>query len=797
MATTYHNDLQKLYVAYFNRPADAGGLAHYEGVLETAAANGGASAVASMMDLISADFAKSTEYQTTYNQATNAGVITAVYQNLFGRPVDEQGLAFYVKALTDKKMTIDTMVTFIANGATGTDKTIIESKVAVATAFTNAMDKDAEKTAYAAKEAQAAAKELLSTIKTTADATNAVAKIDDHVAAVVKAGTPFSLESGLASLGEAQADLAAFLKAEKATAAAIRNEVTKADTALAKEITVGAYANASAGVKTALIADQVAYNDKALEAANDALEAAQAAVAKVTGLSDAIATATSAADVAEEASDAAVAAVEEYVIAQTAFAVRAKGTTSGAFGTADFKVIGEDGKTVAVMKDGALVVADKIDATKYAGLTDLVAAANDRLAASAEATSASDASLIAQLHVESLENPTAKLSAVFTAADFAKTKGWTGTGEPTLDQIADELAARVAANDGTAGAFRSKIIGYNGTHETLLSDAVIAAEKGNLALAKADVAAEEGLNEAVALIDAEKNVDTTKAAVATTASIDASGNVTLTATPTTKLATVGANGKLVLESGVSASAHAGLAEYIAAFNAEVDAQAAYNAAETGVTAQAFVLQADNAALLKAVKDQEAFITVPAPSATDTSAAGKLAYANYIKALGVDGAQAEIDELDEAVSGLEEATATAAELKSLEDAVKAATADFTDHDFNAPVMLEGASTSFFGKTGSDIFVVAGEDKLAMTIGNFGRSGDDVLFIGNGYSLNKGDPAKDGDNSVLEVFFTKSGNNTIVTIETETFSSNSTEPEIKITLTGVDAADLHFENGIISI
>ena len=36
MATTYYNDLQKLYVAYFNRPADTAGLAYYEGVLENA-----------------------------------------------------------------------------------------------------------------------------------------------------------------------------------------------------------------------------------------------------------------------------------------------------------------------------------------------------------------------------------------------------------------------------------------------------------------------------------------------------------------------------------------------------------------------------------------------------------------------------------------------------------------------------------------------------------------------------------------------------------------------------------------
>lgn len=63
MATTYHNDIQKLYVAYFGRPADPAGLAFWETQVE--AANGSTAAV-------SAQFAASAEYKSTYAGMTSS-----------------------------------------------------------------------------------------------------------------------------------------------------------------------------------------------------------------------------------------------------------------------------------------------------------------------------------------------------------------------------------------------------------------------------------------------------------------------------------------------------------------------------------------------------------------------------------------------------------------------------------------------------------------------------------------------------------------------------------------------------
>ena len=128
MATTYHTQLQQLYVAYFNRPADPGGLAFYEGHLEAGTVT---------MAAIAADFAKSNEYRTEYNDATNTGIVTKVYANLFGRVGTANEMKFWIDALNAGATTIDKVVTDIAAGAQGTDKVAFESKVVFATAFTN------------------------------------------------------------------------------------------------------------------------------------------------------------------------------------------------------------------------------------------------------------------------------------------------------------------------------------------------------------------------------------------------------------------------------------------------------------------------------------------------------------------------------------------------------------------------------------------------------------------------------------------------------------------------------------
>ncbi|MGK4343693.1 DUF4214 domain-containing protein [Ectopseudomonas oleovorans] len=95
-----------------------------------------------------------------------------------------------------------------------------------------------------------------------------------------------------------------------------------------------------------------------------------------------------------------------------------------------------------------------------------------------------------------------------------------------------------------------------------------------------------------------------------------------------------------------------------------------------------------------------------------------------------------------------------------------------------------------------------------IAGFGVVGDDQLFIGTGYQFGGATSETvtsldallaGGSTSTLEVFFQQSGTDTIVHIETKAFANGAATPAddlVSITLTGVAAADLVFENGFVS-
>jgi len=812
MATTQQSALQKLYVAYFNRPADPGGLAFYDANLTAGRVT---------MAQISADFAKSSEYQTEYSQATFAGVVDRVYQNLFGRPADAAGKALYVKALTDKTMTVDEMVTWIANGAQGTDKVAFDAKVTVASAFTDALNTPAEVSGYNL-DAQAAAKALLATIKTATQATAAVTNIDANVAAVIKAGVEFSLQTGLADLAAAQEAKADFLEGfgeandiDDATDTDVTDAVAAAEQALVGLIDDDSFANASAGVKAALIDEQEEVNADTLAAAQKSLKTAQDAVAKVTGLNGAISAATSAAEGVDEAEEAALDSMIAYQNAVTNFMARNPTATTPGMNPMDGMTVKVGNVTVAEVKDGEVVIPTGVDASKYAGLTAFVAAANGAIAAYADVTSAMDAKLFADLRVEMLDLESATVlngAFTFTATTVAT------PNKPTYNQIVDELSAltsksvaadaAVAASTPTAPGhaalvtaadnarealndFRTEITDFIADNDTKLADAVVRAEEGTLAQAQAAVDGVEDLSaaiEAKAELDAANKVLTTAttdyntesgqfvvANNATPLTVNTNGTVDVTAGGADVVVLTA--GKLVAAAGADDTVYPGLTDYIAAGNARIDAQAAVTAA--ALTTDEQNLLSDNAAAVSALAAAEA-------AATSSVAATRAT------ALGTDGAQDAIDALADAQEALDAANAAVDQLDSLDDAIGEAQDAFEANDYNAPSMLNAASA--FGTTGSDIFVV---NKMNSTITNFGRSGEDVLFIGNGYTLNTGDFAKDGKDDVLEVFFVQSGNNTVVTIETKAFGSNSVEAEIKITLTGVDADDLAFSNGIISM
>jgi len=68
--------VQRLYVAYFNRPADPGGLAYWEGLLPSTAAT------QAQLAAIAAGFSGSQEYAALYAGQTDTEIVNSLYTNL-------------------------------------------------------------------------------------------------------------------------------------------------------------------------------------------------------------------------------------------------------------------------------------------------------------------------------------------------------------------------------------------------------------------------------------------------------------------------------------------------------------------------------------------------------------------------------------------------------------------------------------------------------------------------------------------------------------------------------------------
>jgi hypothetical protein len=458
MATTYYNDIQKLYVAYFNRPADTAGLAYYEGVLEKAATP---AAVAATIAAITADFAKSDEYKTAYANKTNAEIVNTVYLNIFGRAAEDAGKKYWADLLDAKKVTIDAVVTAVAAGAQGSDAVAFNNKVAASIAFTAALGTT---NTYSGASANAVAKLYLSGITDNASfaAATDTYSLGATVAKVNAAGTVFSLQSGLAALDVANTTKTAFLDAVDGKVdgkfAGVAGDVAKAaaETKIGTDVgakvtaldnlVAGDYTNSSVGVRAALLADQQAANATKLANDQKSLGDANTAIAKVPGLTDALAQLTS----ANTAVDSATASVKTASIdlAAKLAAYNAQNTTQvavAADGTVSYTTTDSTGAVVTVklitLSSGKLVLNTGVTETTNPGITALLASSTAKETADASLTSAMTAQTTAQATVSGLDlTDQAKidLKAIATAMTIVKLDAG---ATPTQAQITTEVSS--------------------------------------------------------------------------------------------------------------------------------------------------------------------------------------------------------------------------------------------------------------------------------------------------------------------------------------------------------------------
>lgn len=817
MATTYYTDIQKLYVAYFNRPADDAGLKYYEGVME--AANGSAAAKAQ----ISADFAKSAEYTAAFSGKTSAQIVDIIYTNIFGHAADAAGNKFYADNLDAKKVTLADIVKDVAGGAQGSDLTAYNNKVTAAGLFTAALDTDVKKAGYSGDAANAVAKEFLSQITDNISLTTYTtpSELNSAVAETVAAGTPFSVPGILAQVAAAQTASDAFVKATVTTdvdgngvknAADITAAQTKALAAVAADLNGGASgangtlfttSTTSQVVRDALITAQQATNAGALSTAQAKVAADNAAIAQVAGLTDAVSLLNAALS-AQKSAVAAELATNTDLTAKTAAFNFANGgtfgtttsTTNGVTVTTAITFTPANSATVtlATVTDGKATLATGVDATKYTGLTDLIASYNAESTAAASLASANTNATNAQLAVNLLDiaqdnagsftvNGTQytekSLIAAIAAQINATTANTVATGAtPTLSQIQTELAVLKATNTAAYNSFKALVDAEANTS----TDAVITAT-GTVNTATSTLNTDKAAAVSAHSGYVTQTATFTSADPANAGTVSVIGNA-LVLTPTTgtakTLATLDATTKVAtVANGVDNTSNPGVTDLITKYNADVNAAAK-------VVTDTTALNNAKAALDAAIG---AINPLTATQATDTAA--------------VTAANDTIAKLAKDVAALSTATTNATTLAGYQAQIDAYNEVLKDKGY-AVVTLDAAHSGVatqFGTAKSDVFIVKGN---SATISAFGLQGTDSVFVGSGYTLVQGSltgtGAVTGSDAAKEVFVSKVGADTVLQIETHAYSSSvvgGTGEIVTITLTGVDASTIKMDtNGIIT-
>ncbi len=144
--------IQQLYVAYLGRAADKAGLDYWANQLNTVPAT-------LTLENLRANFVnEQPEYAAIYGGLTREATVVKIYNNLFGRAPDADGLTYWTTG-DGASVNADLLLTAFVNGAGATDSQVVANKVLVSEVYTSTAG---------AQYTAADAKSIISTV----DATN-------------------------------------------------------------------------------------------------------------------------------------------------------------------------------------------------------------------------------------------------------------------------------------------------------------------------------------------------------------------------------------------------------------------------------------------------------------------------------------------------------------------------------------------------------------------------------------------------------------------------------------------------
>ena len=130
----HYDTVQKVYIGYYQRPADPGGLLYWAERLEGTNGN--------LNDIIEA-YANSVESRALYgtiNNSSISNVVDSIYMALFNRHVEAGGLNYYVDGFVAGQFTAATIMLNILDGARNQDLLSVNNKVTAANLFTRIID---------------------------------------------------------------------------------------------------------------------------------------------------------------------------------------------------------------------------------------------------------------------------------------------------------------------------------------------------------------------------------------------------------------------------------------------------------------------------------------------------------------------------------------------------------------------------------------------------------------------------------------------------------------------------------
>ncbi|WP_117314805.1 DUF1800 family protein [Chromatocurvus halotolerans] len=171
LAQDFIEDVQKMYIAYYGRPGDPGGLTFWSSKIREA--NGD-------LTLIAENFGNSKEFTDRFGSLSDSELVDNIYLQLLGRSADPEGLNFYVGKLQSNEpgWSLASIALRIIDGVPrgSADDSLIDNRLEFAGTFVRAVS-DGLLT-YEGDEQASALSSILSTVTMDPDSlTNAISSI--------------------------------------------------------------------------------------------------------------------------------------------------------------------------------------------------------------------------------------------------------------------------------------------------------------------------------------------------------------------------------------------------------------------------------------------------------------------------------------------------------------------------------------------------------------------------------------------------------------------------------------------